>query len=344
MSVLVEALTLLIQRSVLDSAYPGGADAFLLSVSEPSSPARRLCADDRLVSVSFLNPDDAEMVAAPLREFGLVEVDGTNFCDLAYVDQHFGPTMPCPWIEWERHREGFTHAWLAGTPPGDMAAPADWTPEQSRELTRHDVRDQSHMFKLAEDDGFEYWLDLNTGRQIIGTATDDDRTPVSSEYIPGVSEGRLISIALKATSEHGWVIERPSRNSLKAFVRGRDVTFMVLIIEDPVTDTIVVTSALPVFVPAERRSAIAELLSRVNWSGLLMGALELDFEDGHVRYRQAIDCEGGELTVPMMKSMIAAACHYASCVFEPIMRVAYGEVEPVLAAELFMDAVRSGSD
>ena len=69
MSVLIEAVSLVIPILTLDHAWPRGAAAFVADVmSTPGSTARHVCRDDTLVSVSFLHPEHARAVIAELRE------------------------------------------------------------------------------------------------------------------------------------------------------------------------------------------------------------------------------------------------------------------------------------
>ena len=50
-------------------------------------------------------------------------------------------------------------------------------------------------------------------------------------------------------------------------------------------------SICAVDVPAERRPAVAELLTRIN-VGLVCGNLEMDWQDGEVRFRTGIELTG----------------------------------------------------
>lgn len=49
-------------------------------------------------------------------------------------------------------------------------------------------------------------------------------------------------------------------------------------------------SMCPVTTPEERRTAMAEYITRANY-GLVIGNFELDFRDGEVRYKTSIDLE-----------------------------------------------------
>ena len=55
----------------------------------------------------------------------------------------------------------------------------------------------------------------------------------------------------------------------------------------------VFSSSLPDEVPAGRRAAAAELVTRANW-GLALGAFELSYATGELNFRTGIDLEGLE--------------------------------------------------
>jgi hypothetical protein len=107
LSVLIEAVSLVVPVITLDATWPGGVSAFTRDVmSEPRSLARHVCADGALVSVSFLHPADARVVVAELREHGLMELDPLRAHDVVIVDQEDGPALPCAWLDWKRDSLG----------------------------------------------------------------------------------------------------------------------------------------------------------------------------------------------------------------------------------------------
>ncbi len=182
MSVLIEALSLVIPKKVLDVSYPGGTDSFVEDALKLDKPPRYVChGDAHLVNLSFFDVNHVEPLEQRLVGHGIVIADGDRFFELAFVDQHFGPIMPCDWLEWRRHSEGFTCAWLAGTEAGDMATPADWTLEHSRDLVRHDIRDEpGRCIMLADEGGLETWLDFETGRLERGLPQRDENPLIAS--------------------------------------------------------------------------------------------------------------------------------------------------------------------
>jgi hypothetical protein len=165
MSVLVEAICVVIPRQILDRKYPGGTDAFMLRSARLSAEHRYVCMDPHLVCLSYFSPDAADRGIAPLVSAGMTEIANDEFTDVAIVDQRHGPILPCTWLMWTHHPAGFTSAWLASELPGGLSAPDGWSAEQSRRLSRVDIRTfPDRALKLADEDGVQTWLDFNTGR------------------------------------------------------------------------------------------------------------------------------------------------------------------------------------
>lgn len=370
MSVLVEALTLIVPKKVLDVSYPGGHEAFMEAMLELERPPRFVCGlDPHLVNVSFYDPDHLTPAADMLVRHGVVPVDDDRFYELAYVDQKFGPTMPCAWLEWRQHRDGFTYAWLAGTEPGDMATPVGWTPEQSRQLVRHDVRDEpGRCMRIAEEEGLETWLDFETGRIDRGLPHRDEAAmadtprgaasepagdqpgsqvatgapPTSTESTTALGEmpseqpdGKqgdgpgepLMPMVLAALEERGWKYEVMGPEAVHARVRHPRSTYDVFVTIDDTLRLVCCYCMLPVHVPADRRAAVADLINRINWP-LVLGCLEMDPDDGEVRYRASVDVEGGQFAPRMLNNMLSMGLHTLDRYHEAVMRVVFGYVEP----------------
>lgn len=62
-------------------------------------------------------------------------------------------------------------------------------------------------------------------------------------------------------------------------------------------------SICPIATPADKRSAIAEFITRANY-GMTIGNFELDFTDGEIRYKTSIDVEGDQLSFALIKSLV----------------------------------------
>lgn len=114
---------------------------------------------------------------------------------------------------------------------------------------------------------------------------------------------------------------------------GHNSSFRTFIDVKVPQDRMLVFVESPVKVPeGEKRTRVAELLMRINYT-LALGNFEIDFRDGEVRYRMAIDVEGSALSLQMVETniMVSAAC--LDRYFPAIMSVTYGNVEPLKAFE-----------
>jgi hypothetical protein len=102
---------------------------------------------------------------------------------------------------------------------------------------------------------------------------------------------------------------------------------------DPGSDQLALIAFLPSNVPANRRAAVAEFLTRLNWN--LTGHLYLmDWKDGEVRLRQDMP-----LYLPALPSKKAiafwfhSACVMADGFYPALMNVIYRGMPPVQALE-----------
>ena len=97
-------------------------------------------------------------------------------------------------------------------------------------------------------------------------------------------------------------------------------------------DRMLVFIESPVKVPENTRSLCAELLMRINYT-LALGNFELDFRDGEVRYRMAVDVEGSSLSLQMIETNIMVSAATMDRYFPAMMAVVYGNRSPVEAFE-----------
>lgn len=69
MTVLIEAISVVIRADRLLDVYPGGWDAFRNDV-----PNATMCADNELVRVGFMTPQDVEDYVGKLSDIGLTDM------------------------------------------------------------------------------------------------------------------------------------------------------------------------------------------------------------------------------------------------------------------------------
>jgi hypothetical protein len=89
-------------------------------------------------------------------------------------------------------------------------------------------------------------------------------------------------------------------------------------------------SVCPMNAPGDRRPAVAELLTRVNY-GLFIGDFELDMDDGEVRYKTSIDVHGDRLSPALVRPLVYANVLMMDRYLPAIMSVIYGDVPPAEA-------------
>jgi hypothetical protein len=161
MSVLVEAISVIVRRSSVESRYPGGNAQY-----ERDCPNRTFCADEHLTRVGFMAPLDVKSFVEQLGKLGFVHVRDGKAIDIAVVDQMHGPTAECDWLEAGKHPDGYAAAWLAGTLPGGFCHPEGWQVGQSSKLTFSPNTEVDERFiRLAREDNVDTLLDLETGRE-----------------------------------------------------------------------------------------------------------------------------------------------------------------------------------
>jgi uncharacterized membrane protein (UPF0127 family) len=129
MPVLVELLTLVVPRALVDERWPGAVDG-LRSRVRPGS----WCEDDDLVGFAVPDVDALRRALAALGRRGLRAYDGDEHRDVAVVGQHRGPLAWCRWLELANVRCGggrVLAARFASSVSREVRTPAGWRWEGS---------------------------------------------------------------------------------------------------------------------------------------------------------------------------------------------------------------------
>jgi hypothetical protein len=95
---------------------------------------------------------------------------------------------------------------------------------------------------------------------------------------------------------------------------------------------VLVYSCFPVFVPENKRAAVAESITRINY-GMIYGNLEMDLADGEVRVRTIVEADGN-LGDPMIERALASNLETADRFLAPTLAVAFGNAVPDKVREL----------
>jgi hypothetical protein len=181
MAVLIEAISVVVRRERIDKLFPGGWDGFVSAV-----PNRTLCADDEIVRVGFMTPQDTLAFIDRLIRGGLKFLDGGRAIDLAVIDQQGGATGECAWLEFGKLPFGdsggeISVCWFFDGPriaaglhmhgtSLKVATPPGWEYEGSISQTAGFVPTgdkEKNLRFLRVEDGADVFLDLATGKAIV---------------------------------------------------------------------------------------------------------------------------------------------------------------------------------
>lgn len=172
MAVLVEALSVVIRRDSLEVKFLGGIKGFQKIV-----PNQTFCADDELVRVGFMTPQDVGEFIELLEKAGLEFIQNDKAIDIAVVDQMKGPTTKVDWLEFARLSinelgDKVSACWFFDSPRlveglhmlkknMSLATPVGWSFEESLAANHTYIKDEeiaSRLKFIRHDGGTSvYW-------------------------------------------------------------------------------------------------------------------------------------------------------------------------------------------
>ena len=106
--------------------------------------------------------------------------------------------------------------------------------------------------------------------------------------------------------------------------------FDVAVTANDANSLVVCYSQFGAFCPIDRRTALAEAITRVNYT-LAYGCFEMDFKDGEIRFRVGLDTENSILTITQVDNLVGMSVHACARYHEAFMRIAFGDSEPAAA-------------
>ncbi|MED5373675.1 MAG: YbjN domain-containing protein [Myxococcota bacterium] len=134
-----------------------------------------------------------------------------------------------------------------------------------------------------------------------------------------------------------WELVDDNGNVLGTTVEGENGRFTCYGHAHDGRQQLVFYSLCPVQCPPERRQAMAELLARINF-GMILGNFELDFGDGEIRYKTALDTEHLEFSAEGCRQLVFPNCMMMDRYLPAIRHVADDQASPEGAiAALSMD-------
>ena len=338
MSILIEALSLVVPRRVLDVSWPDGADGWFCH-AYLSDDVRHAVMDDHLACVSALDPEPLLALVEELKELGVVVSDDGRAYDLVMVDQETGPVLPADWLVVERHAHGFTRAWHAAGmwadgEPGELDTPRDWRLEHSWRLIRHDVRDgNDDWLRLsADDDGLETWIDFSTGQmnqalpempRVVTVEPSSGRTTVEPPALGrAVADLREVlqsrGIPYRIDLEHGCVI----------IPFATEAVDRVQVVATPIRhgEALRCSAVLPDLIDPDVVPAVQRLATQLVDAGS-PSLIEIDLATRTVQVVTRVSAAAAGDPLGHMERMIAFAADQASRIGDAIVMLLIG-VEP----------------
>jgi hypothetical protein len=134
--------------------------------------------------------------------------------------------------------------------------------------------------------------------------------------------------------EQGWF-------ALRYTCDNAEFRMIIDVADEPKGPKLLVHAYFPVRIPEARRTAVADLLARINHS-IWLGSLTIDFRDGEVSVRTAMPVDDGNFTEGQLEHLFFSTLNLAERRLPGVCAVAFGGVTPGLAFEMGQAPAREG--
>jgi hypothetical protein len=180
--------------------------------------------------------------------------------------------------------------------------------------------------------GFEEWVDTtlsNLNEEGIAQAI-ESMGKAFAELADSSSSGfsnKILSTIVNFFTEDDWSFTKiQGEPVLRMAFQGKNGKWTCYAKARTEKAQFVFYSICPVSVPESKRLAIAEFITRANYSTII-GNFELDFVSGEIRYKTSIDVEGSTLTFPQIKQLVYTNLMMMDEYLPGIISVIDGDVE-----------------
>ena len=150
-----------------------------------------------------------------------------------------------------------------------------------------EIKTASEKLEQEFDKFFQQLAELNTI---------ENKSPVFSKPISEV----MLDFFIEDNWDYYWW-EEGETLQLECQVKNGRLTCYARAINDK--EQFVFYTLCPLTASEERKSAIAEFITRVNY-GMAIGNFEFDFTDGEIRYKTSLDVEGDRLSYALIKQTV----------------------------------------
>lgn len=153
----------------------------------------------------------------------------------------------------------------------------------------------------------------------------------------------LFEILKRFFDENEWLATRLGEDTvLQLAFQGNNGRWLCFAQAREEMRQVVFYSVAPIQIPAEKRMALAEFITRANY-GLILGNFELDFGDGELRYKTSVDVEESQLSLELLQPVTFVNVSTMDRYLPGIMAVVYGGQSPQEAVkQIEVNAAASG--
>jgi hypothetical protein len=140
--------------------------------------------------------------------------------------------------------------------------------------------------------------------------------------------GRLFDTLVSYLQEDEWKFTRlEGEDTIVLTFNCANATYLCYAQARESQQQIVFYTIYPLRAPEEKRSLAAEFAARVNY-GLVLGNLELDMNDGEVRYKTSADVGAAEFTLPLLRSLMQINLSTADRYYPAFTALLYANATP----------------
>ena len=143
---------------------------------------------------------------------------------------------------------------------------------------------------------------------------------------------QILETVVQYFNDYNWPFSKiGEETALQTAFEGKNGEWTCYVFTSEEQQYLAFYSIYPVCVVEDRRMAVAEFITRVNY-GLIIGNFELDFKDGEVRFKTSIDAEGDRLSKTLVGRVVLPNVVMMDKCLPSIMKVIGGDTSPAQAA------------